>query len=199
VWPQTNGWILKRRHNKMGTIKITCHNCGEHYEPQSKEHFNCYSCGARLSEFQPEYFSGLNWLEAEKYVGKVMEFSNDALYWDSKDILWELSQGAASRFRSKDGIYFVYCRTCPETFQDPHPTIKITVNGKDYDLPKPEAEAPGTGTKYWICNFILNEIRGSRWGGDDADRRRLLNGIIHLTEDRAKAWADFWKELHGCK
>jgi hypothetical protein len=150
--------------------------------------------------FPHKYFSGLNWLEAEKYVGKMMEFSTYGEVWCGPYLLDSLRIGPATIERFKSGgesiSVYPFCRTCPETFKDPHPTIRITVNGKDYDLPKPRTEVLLKGTRYWICNFILNEINTSRWSGDDADRRRLLNGIIHLTEARAKAWADWWKEIH---
>jgi hypothetical protein len=187
-----------KEYNKYRRKKYPCIYCGAGSMGSHKA--NCpeaLSIQAKEIPFRPEYFSGLNWQEAERFVGKIMEFSDNAVYWDSKAILWELSQGAARRFRSKDGIYFVYCRTCPDTFVDSHPTIRITVNGRDFDLPRPETEAPRDGTKYWaVAPMEPRGIEVSIWLDEAYDNNRLKYQAIHLTEARAQAWADFWKELH---
>lgn len=96
-----------------------------------------------------------------------------------------------------DSSWWTYCRTCPDTFQ--HPTIRITVNGKDFDLPKPETEAPDDGTKYWCFNLdCADRVTGHTWYWDGAaiDLERLRQQRVHLTEARAQAWSDWWKEIH---
>jgi len=143
--------------------------------------------------FTPEYFSGLNWREAEKYVGKEMEFSDEPDNGWSKYKLLSLAYHSNLKFDSDDGEGYEYCRTCPETFA--HSTIRITVNGKDYDLPKPETKAPKVGTFYYTFSRIECPLSPLRWGGSEWDELQLEAGIVHLTEDRAQAWADWWKEV----
>jgi hypothetical protein len=144
----------------------------------------------------PEYFSGLNWLEAEKYVGKVMEFSTYGEVWCGPYLLDSLKIEPATIERFKSGgesiSVYPFCRTCPETFQDPHPTIRITVSG-DYDLPKPETEKLKIGDRYYLWRPEGIEIHEY----EKVDWDYLESGCVHLTEARAKAWANWWRELHG--
>jgi len=169
---------------------------------------NCDSNGPRWfpeinyrrkeDSFQPEYFSGLNWREAERFVGKVMEFSDNNTKWYISILKHIKSEETiVHRFLSKKGGW-IYCRTCPETFIDPHPTIKITFNGKDYHLPKPETERLEIGTYFWA--FDSSEaglIYDNYYNGETTLSNSYINNkCVHLTEARAKAWADFWNELH---
>jgi hypothetical protein len=149
-------------------------------------------------QFQPEYFSGLNWQDAKKLVGRPIEFSNDPGYegWET-GILESLDYNQGHRFKILHRWFYEYTRTCPDTFQDSHPTIRITVNGKDYDLPKPETEAPDDGALYWAIDPLTeNGIEKDTWRGHMDDKYRLSNMAVHFTEDRAQAWADFWKEIY---
>jgi hypothetical protein len=146
---------------------------------------------AREPSFQPEYFSGLNWREALPLVGKVVEFSNDGDYWYGKHKLEKIitSKGQDKRFVRNCGSsnpFFEYIRTCPETYA--HPTI----NFGGVELPRPEVEAPEEGTEYWFRS-IGNQKRCSTWSGVSLDFDRLEAGAVHLTEDRAQAWVDWWE------
>jgi hypothetical protein len=148
--------------------------------------------------FQPKYFSGLNWQDAKKLVGRPIEFSNDPGYesWET-GILESLDYNQGPRFKILHRWFHEYTRTCLDTFQDPHPTIRITVNGKNFDLPKPETEAPDDGALYWAIDPLTeNGIEKDTWRGHMDDKYRLSNMAVHFTEDRAQAWADFWKEIY---
>ena len=70
--------------------------------------------------FQPMYFSALNEKDAEKYIGRTMEFA------DRKEALknvWERGIFTGRNSRVTDysfgygGYYWQFCRTCPETVQ----------------------------------------------------------------------------------
>jgi hypothetical protein len=70
--------------------------------------------------FTPESFSALNEKDAEKYIGRTMEFA------DRKEALknvWERGIFTGRNSRVTDysfgygGYYWQFCRTCPETFQ----------------------------------------------------------------------------------
>jgi hypothetical protein len=70
--------------------------------------------------FTPEYFSALNEKDAEKYIGRTMEFA------DRKEALknvWERGIFTGRNSRVTDysfgygGYYWQFCRTCPETVQ----------------------------------------------------------------------------------
>jgi hypothetical protein len=146
--------------------------------------------------FQPQEFSGMNWREAEPMLYKTVEASNNGEEW-LKTTLIDLNRNPlyCQKFVTNSGARdYNYIRTCPETFQ--HPTIKITVNGKDFDLPKPETEATDRGYSYWIFSASKRKADDFTWACDQFDERHLKSGLVHLTEDRAQAWADFWKEIH---
>jgi hypothetical protein len=145
--------------------------------------------------FQPEYFSGLNWREAEKLVGKVVETSRDGEHWGDEKILKDFSHTTNDKFKDINDYVYTYIRTCQKTYQELfHPTIKITVNGKDYELPKPERKAPHEAKQYWYRN-AENQIQCTTWAITLLDIDRLNAGNIHLTEARCKAWDDFWREI----
>jgi len=167
---------------------------------------NCDSNGPRWfpeinyrrkeDSFQPEYFSGLNWRDALNYLEhKLVEVSHDGQTWHGP---FKLRMISSSTFCFQAAsAWWTYIRTCPETFVDQHPTIKITVNGKDYHLPKPETYALEKGTNYYAIDPMeVNCIEYETWEGDCYDNARLINKAVHLTEARAQAWADFWKEIH---
>lgn len=139
--------------------------------------------------FKPEYYTGLNWRDALPLVGKVVEFSDDpdCCGW-TKGKLYGIDQQFQRRFRQK-GLHFEYIRTCPETHS--HPTITLTVNGREWVLPRPETEAPERGIDYWIVDTY--ETDRYKWQDGEVDREWLEAGIVHLTEDRAQVWADFWQ------
>ena len=79
--------------------------------------------------------------------------------------------------------------------RESHPTIKIAVDGKEFNLPRPETQAPPVGTEYWLFNLVLMGTVSCTWDNDPGDRRRLEQGNVQLTEDRAKAWIMWWKEM----
>jgi hypothetical protein len=157
-----------------------------------------YQYHRKEPKFQPEYFSGLNWQDAKKLVGRPIEFSNDPGYEGWKTgILESLDYNQGHRFKILHRWFYEYTRTCPETFADPHPTIRITVNGRAFDLPRPETKAPRDGTKYWaVAPMEPRGIEVSIWLDEVYDNNRLKYQAIHLTEDHAQAWADFWKKIH---
>ncbi len=142
----------------------------------------------KINAFVPEYYSGLNWREADHLVGKTVECSNNP------DAGWKVGKlqivtRPGECFNVDIGLrqYFydcyTYIRTCEETFK--HPTINIG----GVELPKPETVAPELGTKCWFapaCNEFV-------WGGYNYHIENLQAGRVHLTEERAKAWADWWK------
>ena len=141
----------------------------------------------KQTTFVPEYFSGLNWRNAEHLIGKTVEYTNHP------DSRWHV--GTLKDVSRDDVIahfdiisevevdFFVYIRTCEETFK--HPTINIG----GVELPIPETVVPALGIKCWLapaCNEFV-------WGGYNYNIENLQAGRVHLTEERAKAWADWWK------
>ena len=137
--------------------------------------------------FVPEYYSGLNYREAEHLIGKTVECTNHPLSGWFVGTLKDVSRNdVISHFDvTSDGVvaYFVYIRTCEETFK--HPTINIG----GVELPKPETEEPEKGTKYWLNPDCIDMY----WCGYYHDRAFLKAGRVHLTEERAKAWSDWWQ------
>jgi hypothetical protein len=127
-------------------------------------------------------------------VGRVVEFSDnpECGWWSGRliEIFTATTKKFKGEFKSKRGKGFIpyeYIRTTPETHA--HPTINIGGVG----LPRPEVEAPAEGTIYWFRS-IENQKRCSTWSGVSLDFNRLEAGVVHLTESRAQAWADWWRD-----
>lgn len=87
---------------------------------------------------------------------------------------------------------YPYIRTCPETHK--HPTVTLTVNGRECMLPRPEVEAPKEGTIFWVFNTNTH-FPEHIWDNDNIDYEWLAAGMIHLTEARARKWADWWENI----
>ena len=142
----------------------------------------------KQTTFVPEYYSGLNWRVAEHLMGKTVECTNNP---DSGWHVGTLKEVSKNEVISYFGVvisdgsfdFFVYIRTCEETFKHPH----ISIGG--VELPMPETVAPSHGTKYWTFPGCICHI----WNGFTREMDFLKAGQVHLTEDNAKAWADWWK------
>lgn len=147
-------------------------------------------CEYRRKEppFEPEYFSGLNWPKAEKLVGRKIEVSNDGDKWAGPFMLKGVSiYPVISRFELQSGRW-TYIRTCPETYA--HPTI--TISG--VELPSPEIESPRCGCMVWVFTpFHPDGYYETTYQGYCGEEIALKRGFVHLTEDRAQAWADWWE------
>ncbi len=139
--------------------------------------------------FEPEYYSGLNWRDAEHLIGKTVECTNNPdAGWKVCKLQIATRPGECFNVDIGPRQYFydcyTYIRTCEETFK--HPT---TINICGGELPKPETVAPALGIKCWLapaCNEFV-------WGGYNYNIENLQAGRVHLTEERAKAWANWWK------
>jgi hypothetical protein len=162
--------------------KFPCSSCtcGKYFEPKEQP-------------FEPEYFSGLNWRDALPLVEHVVEFSCDGEVWRGPYVLQDVigTKHTSHRYRSALCNDYLYIRTTPET--NAHPTVTLTVNGREWVLPKPETNAPADGWGYWFIDFAENGYTTSVWTDDRFDNNRLKKKAVHLTESRAQAWADFWK------
>jgi len=83
-----------------------------------KDRGGYYSWRFKLVEpnFTPEYFSVLNEREAEKYVGKTMEFTDGhSIDWHKQRLVY--IQGKNDRPFSSNQSCWPFTRTCPETFE----------------------------------------------------------------------------------
>jgi len=145
-----------------------------------------YHYRRKQTTFVPECYSGLNWRDAEHLVGKTVECTNNP------DYEWEV--GLLRRIVPIGNNFdvsmhfYTYIRTCEETFK--HPTINIG----GVCLPMPATVAPRDGEQYWLspdpdgCGYLC-------WTGDEFDISALKACRVHITEDRAKAWEDWWKSM----
>ena len=138
--------------------------------------------------FVPEYYSGLNWKDAEHLIGKTVECTNHPdSGWHVG--LFKLTMAHRSWYNFSVNIAgqtesYLYIRTCEETFK--HPTINIG----GIDLPMPETFALEFRTKYWLSPTCTEMC----WNCAPSDIDALQAGQVHLTEERAKAWTDWWKK-----
>lgn len=72
-------------------------------------------------------------------------------------------------------------------WSDPPKTIRIG----EYDVPEPVREPLENGTTCWYPKLSnIGLIDGYIWCNDDTDVRLLSYGLIHLTEEAAKAHAE---------
>jgi hypothetical protein len=141
------------------------------------------------SPFTPEYFSGLNWRDAKKLVGKVVECSDNAEDWIVGK-LTSLDCNKKNRFRVDKEDCWAFIKTCPVTYV--HPTITIAGGWK---LPMPEVKTPRHGATVWIVTpFHPDGYTESVWQGFGGEQIALKKGYVHLTDDRAQEWADWWRD-----
>lgn len=171
------------------------------WKPCKKEPkwINDFQYRRKEPSFEPEYYSGLNWREAEKLVGKVVEVSQTGDMWEKVLLVGiDDEKVARDRFTGKNFCkalspssrieHYTYIRTCPQTYI--HPTV--TIGG--VELPRPEVEAPEYNKPYFIFDCTeKGRIFKHTWMDDSYDKMWLRHRIVHLTESRAQAWADFWK------
>jgi hypothetical protein len=148
-------------------------------------YYQCKTC--KKLQFQPEYFSGLNWRDALPLVGKVVEFSDDPdrYGWES-GILHHLDNRGGRRFAMKGGFHYEYIRTTHQTHA--HPKINIG----SVELPRPETTDLFAGQQYFCVEN--GKVIGRVWSAHRLDIARLKSGLIHLSESRAQEWADWWRD-----
>ena len=142
----------------------------------------------KTTVFMPKYFSGINWRDAEYLIGKTIEYTNHP------DAGWKVGKLKTvsdvidiSHFgiiTGQDINYHIYIRTCEKTLK--HPTINIC----GVELPKSETVKPKYESKYWVAPTGNLHT----WADFSYDELVLKSGQVHLTEERAKAWADWWKK-----
>ena len=96
-----------------------------------------------------EYFSALNEAEAEKYLGKTMEFANTYHVRNQEEWAKRKFKGCPPPpeypFKDNTGIAWQFMRTCPETFQPVKKVFETWVNiypggRKAYSNSKEEAD-----------------------------------------------------------
>ena len=149
--------------------------------------------------FIPEYFSGLNWKDAEGLIGKIIESTDCPDGWWKIGRLTKVHDGKKGSgffevYDREDGTsaMYEYIRTVEEILVPEHPTINIG----GVELPMPETIVLARGTKYWVFPYPAHRelFHSLRWSCSISDIDALQAGQVHLTEDRAKAWADWWKK-----
>ena len=149
--------------------------------------------------FVPECYSGLNCKDAEHLIGKVVEGTNYPNE-DWKTVkLVNITNG-----KQRSGVFEVYHQKEPgvtgtyeyirtgEEILTEHPIINIG----GIELPKPEPFVLAHGTKYWVFPYPARRelFHSLCWSYSRSDIDALQAGQVHLTEERAKAWADWWKK-----
>ena len=141
--------------------------------------------------FVPEYYSGLNWRDAEHLIGKTVECTDnpDSWYIGKLETLSKVNKNFCVNI-DKRSCWQTYIRTCEETYQ--HQVINIC----GVELPMPETVAPAPGTTCYINLYDRITWHRITWPIEISEYHKttLRVGTLHLTEDRAKAWADWWKK-----
>ena len=151
------------------------------------------------NSFTPKGYSGLNWSDAEHLIGKTVEYTNHPdSGWHVGTLKNVSRNNVIAHFEIiSDGSvdYFIYIRTREEAVTPP------TINIGGVELPMPETVAPEPGTVYWVFGTPATAKDGSLYDSDvwpqhvsKWEKESLKNGSIHLTGERAKAWADWWKK-----
>ena len=153
----------------------------------------------KQTTFVPEYYSGLNWKAAKCLIGKIIESTAcPSQGWKigrlTKVHDGKKGSGLFEVYDREDGTsaMYEYIRTVEETLVPEHPTINIG----SVELPMPEPFVLAHGTKYWIFPYPAHRelFRSLQWSYSRSDIDALQAGQVHLTEERAKAWADWWKK-----
>ena len=133
------------------------------------------------------YLLPLAWLgDAPVYLGDVLYHNNGK----SQYVVKGSSPGLLQVAPVPGGYPFTMPMTVggsipniPNTWSLTPPFIEI--NG--HKVPKPECKPLKNGTRYFVPHLWSGDIFGYRWGGDNDDQNCLKNGLVHLTEDAARA------------
>ena len=139
-------------------------------------------------EFCPEYFTGLpqDVERAKKYIGCKMEFSDNGREWFATTLEGISTIDARNPYRTDrkdyDSEWFMFCRTCPETFK---PETRYIQFGPG-QIHAPETEEPEKGTFYFYINTLYKDgYRKTIWCNDNVDKSAFKNGL-YLEEEHAK-------------
>jgi len=78
-------------------------------------------------------------------------------------------------------------------------TITITVNGREFKLPKPETKPTIDHRFYYIPagSESSGVARFSWYSKDPSCGWSLKNGLVHLSEEKAFEWAKLWQFMTG--
>jgi hypothetical protein len=77
-------------------------------------------------------------------------------------------------------------------------TVTITVNGRDFKLPKWETKAPEPEQDYFIIDGRQNDgVSEYEWENDYHDKANLRNKIVHLTKENVLEWVKLWQFMTG--
>jgi len=114
----------------------------------------------------------------------MLAYAQDAMETDKPWERWEYTDGeSALRWRP--------CSNHPSwsTFNE-YRRKPRTININGHEVPEPVRDAPRFREEYFIVDTWNDEIVDSyHWNDDEADRRLLKRGIIHLTREAAEAHA----------
>lgn len=105
---------------------------------------------------------------------------------------------ARSQSWTTDGREWVGCKSVDDIvgmWEEPPATVSI--NG--HEFPKPCTEPLQPGQRYYAVtmNFGWFVILHDKWTPTEFDNDRLKNGVIHLTEEAAKAHAYVLNAIHS--
>lgn len=107
---------------------------------------------------------------------------------DLSDEIYVINPGGYIGLSTCDEIHYAIASGKPVHYMvPPHPTITIA----GVELPMPEVEAPEYGTRHWV--WKPQSINTYIWMNVFIDKKHLNYGLVHLTEDRAQAWASWWR------
>jgi hypothetical protein len=144
----------------------------------------------KKQEFEPKYFSALNWREISPFIDKPVEVSTMGDTWEGPHRIRRVAKGKdiVHRFLA-NCKWYPFARTCPETFETLHPTINIG----GVKLPMPEVNAPQIGTKYRRWKPGCKIFPEFSWQNSDMELGWLSDGVVHLTQSRVLQWRDWWQ------
>ena len=134
------------------------------------------------------YLCPLAWLgDAPVYLGDVLYHKNGRSQYvvqgASPDLLQVAPVSGGDPFFTMDIVKDKTIPNATNIWSLTPPFIEI--NG--YKVPAPERKPLKNGTRYFVPHLWSGDIYGYRWGGDNDDQNCLKNGLVHLTEDAARA------------
>lgn len=122
-------------------------------------------------------------MTAHVHAALMDQYAEDAHKTDHPEYLWRQRPVGGAKWESIFGTPL----WSPDWEYSRRPG---SLNGHEYPLA--ETEPPAFGTHYWVPDPLHPETTLGQllWTGDEFDLLRLGRGLVHLTEDAARAHAD---------
>ena len=130
-----------------------------------------------------------------KHAVKMMEYAEDSAKHDRPWTQWECLNHGEDLWTEMVEHPRWHLQT--EYRRKPE-TVTITVNGREFKLPRWETKKPGKEEKiFYLTGRVQGGVEDSTWSDDVIDNQWLASKILHLSRENALEWVKLWRFITG--